>query len=189
MLRRFDDWMIALFQRRGWYKRTPCLLGHQGPLWHQDYFRGLRWWPRGWTSRCQRRFRRPPRYLFGNLKRDDPADWGKYDNALFLERIPRLYPKPVPRPGKWYFAWPFYFAWTFDLFCRWRILLRFGCRYSEVTNKAGAIDPFLCYYTVPAGPALRRLNEACPFCGYLYPKPISQPFACWGCSHWLQKGA
>ncbi len=193
MLRRFDDWMIALFQRRGWYRILPCLLGHQGPLWHKDYFRGLRWVPRGWTSRCKGRFGRPPRYLFGNLSRwaNSLNDWGHYverDGTPNAKKT-HFYPKPVPRPGKWYFARPFYFAWTFDLFCRWRVLLRFGCRYSEVTNKAGAIDPFLCYYTVPAGPALRRLNEACPFCGRRYPEPISQPFACWTCSHWLQKGA
>ncbi len=196
LLKRFDDWMIALFARRGWYKQTPCLQGHQGGLWHKDYFQGLRWWPRGWTSRCKGRFSRPPRYLFGNLsfrrdhglniKDSDSGDWGEYREEGAL----RFYPKPVPRPGKRYFAWPFYFAWTFDLFCRWRVLLRLGCRYTEVTNKAGKFDPALSYYTVPAGPALRRLNEACPFCGYRYPEPLPRkPFACWGCSHWLQKGA
>ena len=69
-----------------------------------------------------------------------------------------FYPKPVPRPGKRHLAWPFYFAWTFNLFRRWRVLLRFGCRYTEVTNKAGKFDPTLSYYTVPAGPAIRDIG-------------------------------
>jgi len=135
-----------------------CLAGHQGSPLHNDWWWPFSYVPRAWTSFCRGRFARPPRYLFGNLRRDDPADWGKYSNSSFLERIPRLYPKPVPQLGKWYFAWPFYFAWTFDLFCRWRVLLRFGCRYTEVTNKAGKFDPTLSYYTVPAGPAIRDIG-------------------------------
>ncbi len=138
-----------------------CLQGHQGSPLHADWWWPLNKIPRAWTSFGRSYlwgwldFSRPPRYLFGNLShRSDSGDWGEYrdqDGAL------HFYPKPVPRPRKWYVAWPFYFAWTFDLFCRWRGLLRFGCRYTEVT-KGGEIDPGLSYYTVPAGPAIRDIG-------------------------------
>ena len=90
--------------------------------------------------------------MFGNLGWPVGIDWfssGEWGRVLGF-----YYPKPVPPLGKWYFAFPYYFAATFMLF-KWKILFRVGFRYTEVTNSAGEIDSALSYYNFPALPALR----------------------------------
>lgn len=136
-----------------------CLKAHQGSLLHEDWSRPFKWVPRSWTSYCRGRFSRPPKYLFGNL--DSPPSFYTEEGLAYRKQwgwLPGvLYPKPIPRMGKWYFAWPLYFAATFKLF-KWKILFRLGFRYTEVTNKKGEIDGNLSYYSFPVGPSVIPLG-------------------------------